>query len=254
MSRVLFALTSWVVFVAIQLSPALALDETRRQLGSELINQVFGWDGTGVNVGQIELSEPLNHPNVAATGRGGAGVTLGLHALEVASVMVSDHATYTGMAPGATLRSDDKTNNGLANSEFVGDNDYLDSVRWLTTGNPSAKVINNSFGFKLPSTGVRKVTLGTDWLITNYDFLFVAGAGNDGDEFDEDVLPPSVAYNGIAVGATASTDYINGTDSDLGPTRHRFDRLANYSSYGTDVAAPGLPKPDLVIPSSLEIT
>src|SRR5262249_2502993 len=84
---------------------ASAIDETRRQVGSQSIDAAFNFTGSGVRLGQIDTGLPLDHNKVAYTARTATdGKTL--HALEVASVMVSSDARYSGMAPKATLYSD----------------------------------------------------------------------------------------------------------------------------------------------------
>lgn len=107
------ARASFLGFVALGFlsGRARAIDQTRRQVGSQSIDAAFDLTGNGVRLGQIDTGLPLAHNKVAYTPRTATDATT-LHALEVASVIVSSDATYRGMAPGAALFSDPFRDNG----------------------------------------------------------------------------------------------------------------------------------------------
>ncbi len=223
------------------LGQAAAQDgETRRQVGSELIDAVYGLDGLGVNIGQTERKPPLDHTRVPVERRAGPGFDPNLHALEVAGIMVSNHPIFRGMAHRAELWMDDYRNNNMG-TRFK---NVLDAVRWLTTDAPHARVVNFSVGFG-DAKGTSELSLGLDWRVLQDDFLFVKSAGNKGTTGHGSVTLPGAMHNGLAVGNTISPDYIGRTVFRQGPVNHRFSLLAPDSSYGT---AHGIPKPELVAP------
>jgi hypothetical protein len=218
------------------------------------IDHAFGLTGNGVNIGQVEQNVPAVHPNVPRTVRAGDAPLAGdTHPLEVAGIMISNNATNTGMAPDARLFSDGYGNNGIAGTTLTNDNNFLDAIRWQTTIAPVAKVVNSSHqllliaGGQPAANGMQKATLGNDWYILQQDFLYVKSAGNAG---AQPVTVPGDSYNGLTVGAATNPDALAGvTSARQGPVNRRWNRLADYSNWGTNAA--GHSKPDLVAPGGL---
>lgn len=247
-----------IIILPIVAPTLLAMDETRRQVQSLTIDAVFDFRGAGVSIGQNERTGvPIAHTDVPFTPRA-AGEPTALHALQVAGIMVSRHATYSGMAPAASLFSDEPTNNGQAAGTIPGagsatENNFLESFSWLTSAPRNARVINYSDflpnGAGNPANPSTKASLGLDYLITQPraaggDFLFVKSAGNNG---TMPVTEPGAAFNILTVGAVTSEDYRANTLSHQGPANRRWGIVANFSSHG---GAGGISKPDLVAPGA----
>ena len=244
---------STLFLVAITTSPSWATDQTRDQTGSSALDAAFGAVGTGITIGQLELNVPQAHTDIPFTPRGGDAGTTGLHAMQVAGVMVSGDATFTGMAPSASLLSDNYTNNGIAAGTIAGagtaiENNFLDGIDWIA--GQGARVINASIGMG-PSAPNSKATLGLDYAISGGGgfvsrggFLFTKSAANNG---TSPVTKPGSQFNGLTVGAVTSEDYQAGTRSHQGPSSQRWEHVANFSNFG---GAGGVSKPDLVAPGA----
>lgn len=232
---------------------------TRRQVMSAHLEYALGWDGTGVVLGQVELSVPHAHANVPFTARAGdvAGAyganSNSRHALEVAGIMVSNDQFNRGMAPGARLFSDDSTNNAPPN-DFDKD---LDAFIWQSQIAPVARVVNASYGYNIaprpPTNSLSKVSMGSDYLASQTGYLLVKSAGNLAyDVASPSTTVPADAVNGLAVGASVNPDGMAGVNSSFqGPVSQRWNRLAGFSSFGTNA---GLMKPDLVAPGAFKDT
>lgn len=234
---------------------------TRRQVMSAHLDHVLGWDGTGVVIGQVEPDIPHAHANVPFTARAGdvadpyAANSSSRHALEVAGIMVSNHATNRGMAPGARLFSDAYGNNGLGGF----DDNSIDAFRWQSTIAPVARVVNASYGLKFadgtsqPTTTTSKITLGLDYLAQQTGYLLVKSSGNAGYlQGNPNVTRPGDSFSGLAVGSAVNPDGMAGVNASFqGPVSQRWNRLAGFSSYGTTA---GIMKPDLVGPGAYRDT
>lgn len=235
--------------------PVFASDpETRRQVMSLSIDYAFSLTGNGVVIGQIESTVPGAHVDIPRTLRNpDAPVAMDTHPVEVAGIMCSRNATNTGMAPDAQLFCDGYGNNGFAGTTLTNDNNFLDAIRWQVTLAPVAKVSNSSHtllpigGGTASPDGLQKAVLGVDYYISQNNFLFVKSSGNSG---AQPITVPGDAYNGVTVGAVTNPDAAAGVrTATQGPVDRRWNRLANFSSWGTNAA--GLSKPDLVAPGAL---
>lgn len=216
---------------------AIPLEETRRQVGSLLIESVYDLTGSGVRIGQVESGVPFNHANVSFTAVDpndvGATPNRTTHATQVAGVMVSTDATNRGMARNARVFSDGRDNNpGAGNAQL------FSAVTNVDARNPH--VLNMSHQGVGGPNGNSSITLAMDSLVASSDFLFVKSAGNAG---PGNVTVPGDTFNGVSVGALRRS----GDVRHQGPVRQPMNYLANFSSRGT-TAAPAYNKPDLVAP------
>ena len=252
-------LTSYLCYAATALilvattTSSWAVNQTRHQTGSSAIDAAFGAAGSGVVIGQIELGVPQAHNDIPCTPRAGDAATTDLYAMQVAGVMVSGDTTFTGMAPNASLFSDNYTNNGIAAGTIAGagtssENNFLDGIDWLT--GRGAKVINASIGMGTSAPN-SKATLGLDnaisgggGFVSRGGFLFTKSAANNG---TSPVTKPGSQFNGLTVGAVTSEDYQVGTLSHQGPANRRWEHVANFSNFG---GAGGVSKPDIVAPGA----
>lgn len=167
----------------------------------------LGNNGNGVKIGQIEVFVPNTEDQYLI----GASITINPahswlcndHATVVARIMVGQ--TFSG-APGAMLYSTGF--NGSAIS-------YYEGIEWLIE--KSVNVINMSARL-VDYDGIYDVPcMWTDHIAIQHDVHFVAGAGNNDDNYK--VAIPAMAYNVIAVGGfntqatAADNDDIMYTDS-----------------------------------------
>lgn len=232
----------------------VTLDETRRQLGSRLLQEVFGWVGTGLKLGQVEVGVAAGHvdinlpnaniePNQAAP----YPLTSDLanrtqHATNVAGIMVSTNASGnafgSGMAPGATLFGGGLGNNPIPSGN--GGEAGFNSEQWVVS--QGVKVVNRSNGNNtVAPNGTDPRAMAIDWLVSQNNYLHVNSAGNSGAAV---VDVPADALNAISVGAIERD---GGAANPLGPVALSNNRRAGYSSFGTGTT---WNKPDIVAPGT----
>lgn len=200
--------------------------------------------GAGIRIGQTENATP-RQSHVALAGQVGAVRAGGSilprsisHATHTASIMVGKKTDagggFRGVAPGARLYSGwtGVSNNAVNQVGF-----FKFSADWhLAQG---AHVVNTSWGRDwYESAAMREGIMRVADLMTfRHDTLYVAAAGNEGDETGTagggfgTITNPGYAYNALTVGATRSAG--------------GYQRLVDWSSR----SAPGeRVKPDLVAP------
>ena len=253
-------LVSAVALICALAAPVGAENETRRQIGSMSIDHALGFNGSGINIGDLySPAAPMAHTSVPFTrraadapGANDPGDTL--HALETAGIMVSNHPTFTGMAPGAALFTDHTGNNGIPAGTVgtAGENNVLDGINCMTLGGancfapgnngPGVKAINGSFRI-----GTAHLERGIDWFISQPqanggDFLYFKSSGNSG---AMPVSNPGNMFNGMTVGAATNEDYQVNTTTSQGPVNRRWNVLANYSTWGSTAT---VSKPEIVAP------
>lgn len=180
--------------------------------------------GVGVKVGVLD-DKIGNHPNLNVADNGGSGGVVA-HATEIAGVINSNHSTYTGVAPGASLY-------GYTVADWV---DTFDGAHWLV--NQGATIITYPFGWPLNGDSLD----GSSWESRHVDFmsrdtdtLFVI-SGNQSSGGDP---LPTDAFNSITVNATVMA------------ASGSYDQLAGWNYYG-EAPGDGRCKPDLVAPGGYE--
>ncbi len=230
----------------------------------EQARTVWGVDGTGVQLGQIELAIGRRSHEGFALGGGGdridftnvtvAANTNDQHATQVAGIMGGSSATFTGAAPGVHFQWADWTGTATLNL----DQDFLNKMNWFLTG-PIAPIVNMSAGIRANQPGDTAATIAqldalrdshqrlADWA-ADRGLLFVAAAGNDGRNGASSILSPASGFNVLTVGGTGNFDR-TATGGEAG---RNWDQVGTYSSQGP-VNQPwsgGVTrtKPDLVAP------
>lgn len=162
-----------------------------------------GYDGTGVDVAILEegnvdftshrwsecpdWNNCFRHQGPTRAGNGEAW-----HTTLVASVVASDHATYKGMAPGATIMSA-----GIGGPDRQDD---IDALVWAL--NQGAEIINASYGWCPGSTQMDNIDRAFDYYARARSRLFVAAAGNNDALCPFDYVDsPAKGWNVLSVGA-----------------------------------------------------
>ena len=211
---------------------------------------MYGHDGAGVVIGQLEPEEP-NSDHSMLTGRTVrrrvVGVPVGNHATNVAGILVGSaltsgtNARIEGIASGARLFSSGYTQYRRPQNAA----ELLGAVSWFAT-HPRADVINMSAGyydagtnFLMDESGDMPEALLIDWSVQKYDWLWVQAAGNGGPGAHR-ITVPGDFFNGLTVG-TLGWGGINPSEE--------YVNVARYSSRGP--TRDGRHKPDLVAPGSL---
>lgn len=196
------------------------LDIAQDAIQAEYVHTNYGYTGSGVAVGLLELSgvpnkaaiDELSDANIET--REGDPITTTGHSDYVASVIVGK--TY-GIAPDCTLYA------AKCNSFYA-------DVEWLL--DKGVSVINCSFGWG-GNYSYNEVDRWVDHIDMNHNVLLVKSAGN---RDDNKVTSPGLAYNGITVGAY----------NDGGTIIHTNDTV--YTKTGYNEAASIAEKPDLLAP------
>lgn len=190
--------------------------------GNELL------DGSGAKIGQVETLRPADPdvddaivsptvdpaqvwlqqqtPTEDIFGLTGGETPIQInHATAVATVMISSDMTAKGVAPGASLYAD-----GYVSTALTDEVEPLKAIqKVLTIPGGGVRAVNNSWGREFPGgEGASQVSLGVDWMATNYDTLLVF-ALNPADG-REDYDAPGDNFNGITV---ASAEQIDGAGS-----------------------------------------
>lgn len=174
---------------------------------------VYGVSGSGIRIGQIEPGCPIETTVVKRT-----GYSTDDHSNMVYTIMsrVAPNATYYA-ASGDT------------------DSNYRSGIEWMI--GQGVNVINCSSGWKVTGNNINVYDERSRWIdhITyNHDVHFVKSAGNDG---ENKVSSPGMAYNIITVGNTNMTStypiVLSSSYNGAGVTR-AFSR-----TFKPDVCAPG---------------
>ncbi len=176
-----------------------------------------GYDGTGVAVAILEdgnvdftshrwsecpdWNNCFRHQGPTLTGAGEDW-----HTTLVASAVASDHNTYKGMAPGATIMS---AGIGGPNRQ-----DDINALVWAL--NQGADVINASYGWCLLSTQMDPIDRAFDHYARSRHRLFVIAAGNNDMVCPTSfVLSPAKGWNVFSVGAYDDQNDSNWANDDM---------------------------------------
>jgi subtilisin family serine protease len=201
-----------------------------------------GYDGTGVKIAILDddnvdftsdsaecpsgTNNCFQHPGTVRRAMYGEG----WHATLVASAAASNHPTYRGMAPGATVMS--------AGIQGPNRQDDVDALVWAL--DQGAEVVNASYGWCTGSTQMDKI----DWAFDYYAWarfrLLVVAVGNKESlcPFDY-VASPAKGWNVLSVGAY--DDHNNPDWSD--------DTMPDWSTWiNPDSPSHDREKPEVVAP------
>ena len=246
-----------MIFVALIATSAQASNESRgpegiNATGLTLPNNTV-LTGAGISIGQVEVGRPpktgVDSPaNVnpstnpaevwVQTTMAGGDTQLSEHAALVADIMIN---STTGVAPDASLYS-----GAFVTESSAGYIVALQTIQRIATRPNSAgpRVINNSWSKALDTFGSTDgntlLTLGADWMASNYEVLLVFSANTS----DENTPVPGDNYNGISIDASTKVGNtyrkLAGFDAvleenDAGGERVSVDLLAP----GDDVQANG---------------
>jgi len=216
-----------VVVAAGLAGSALALDDS---VGAEGVNAAALHDapisltGTGINLGVLD-DKIADHPNLSVGGNGGTG-SPHEHATEVAGVLNSNHATYTGVAPGASVY-------GYTVAAWA---DTFDGANWLVS--QGCSIITYPFGWSLDGDSLDGSSLESrhvDFLACHDDVLFAIAGNQDTGDYPL----PTDAFNGMTVNATVMT------------ASGQYDQMAGWNNF-TEAPVDGRYKPDLAAPGGYE--
>jgi hypothetical protein len=282
MKAVLFALLATGLSLSatlLTIPSAQADDADVLAIQGNVSRQLFG-SGTGVIVGIIDSGVNSAHP--ALTGNDSLGrprlvaaedfvgdgdtsandISSDGHGTAMASAVLSDDATHTGLAPDARYINARVLN---ANSQFFGDSTVMNGIGYAVA--QGANVMNLSLDYNPPSntTGSDGIDLILDWAAQQGVNITVA-AGNIGAVRDSNgeveltepspgypVRSPGSAYNVVTVGRTG----VPFGDPNAGPitssTPLNYDQVMSNSASGPIDSASGTAdrdKPDLVAPGT----
>ncbi|HZZ28117.1 MAG TPA: S8 family serine peptidase [Pirellulales bacterium] len=188
--------------------------------------------GDGISIGEVEVQRP-GKPNYDSDSNSNFNVKVAavfaienvappdtdvfFHAEWVASVMVSQDPVTTGVATQASLFASAYEN---TNNNSTSDADILLSIQKVAS-QTGMRAVNHSWGqFARPGAiidGNSQISLGYDWIASNYDVLQVSG-GDEG----KGIPIPDDSFNGIDVGA--STILLNGNGL-------VYRKVANLNTY-----------------------
>lgn len=200
-----------------------------------------GYDGTGVDIAILEddnvdftspsWSECPNGDNcfryAGATRAGISGV--GWHATLVASAAASDHSTYRGMSPGATVVS--------AGMQGYQRQDALDALNWAF--DQGAEIVNFSGGWCTDTPQMDVVDRAFDHYGRSRFRMIVVAAGQRPPCPNDNVASPAKGWNVLSVGA-----YDDRNDANWGN-----DTMPNWSAWvNPDSPSHDREKPEVVAP------
>jgi hypothetical protein len=244
-----------VFILSLIVSPFSTRADTNALRMINLTGGIAAYNGSGVNVGQIEPGTPANHVDFDVANKynivGPANTSD--HATSVASVMISTGLVTMGVSTGATLYATSVNN-------YPSD----DAAAWQmatqnVAGAQACKVINMSFGtpnggyvppvstnagtktiyYNLASNysanGNDSFSQTLDNIAANNYVIFVKSAGNNGLVGTNTITDPGAAYNIITVGSVSNTPL--GTATGVASSSSR-----GYLSDGRsdpDIVAPG---------------
>ncbi|GIV89773.1 MAG: alkaline serine protease [Chloroflexus sp.] len=201
-----------------------------------------GYDGTGVDIAILEddnvdftsnsvecpagTNNCFQHPGVTRWAMNGEGS----HASLVASAAASNHPTYRGMAPGATVMS--------AGIQGPQRQDDINALVWAF--DQGAEVINASYGWCPGTTQIDTIDRAFDHYARARFRLLVAAAGNNNALCPFDYVDsPAKGWNVLSVGAYDDHNDFNWSN----------DTMPNWSAWVNPVSPHGdHEKPEIVAP------
>jgi hypothetical protein len=180
-----------------------------------IVDNWFGFDGTGADVAHVEDSRvdwPHTYLNTGTTRVAGDG-NVDSHATACTGMVASQHGTDQGIAQGANMFS--------ANGTSYDDDDMAAAMDWAVI-TQDVDVMNNSYSLEdTASADLNDHDRHLDWLARFHACTIVKSAGNDGASTTHWISSPGKGYNVITVGAFDDQGTISWSD----------DSMAGYSSF-----------------------
>jgi serine protease AprX len=156
------------------------------------------------------------------------------HGSHVAGIVMSQDATYKGVAPGGVLMNA-KCGYNSSQGGNLQDGDIMSAGDWAADN--GADAVNASFGGGGPTDGSSGLTLWFDALVDAMGVFAAIAAGNSGPSGGT-VGQPGDTFNGLTVGSL----------DDKNSTTHTDNVISSFSSRGP--LDDGRRKPDLCAPGS----
>ncbi len=210
------------------------LDRSTAQINAPAVWQK-GDRGDGVKVAVLDTGADRSHPDLAGrisktedfSGSSGTGDVFG-HGTHVASIVGGSGAASGGTRKGVAPAADLLIGKVLGDDGFGTESQVIAGMEWAAA--QGAKVVNMSLGSDEASDGTDAMSLALNELSRTTGTLFVAAAGNSGENGEITVGSPGAADAALTVGAV-----------------DRDDSLAAFSSRGPR-AGDGAVKPDVTAP------
>ncbi len=183
-------------------------DEVETAIPTDLVPIVWdrGFDGTGVTVAILEdgnIDPNTTCLNVSAT-RNSPNVGPESHKTMVGGIVACDHATYRGVAPGATLVDagfDSSGGTGMSTQQ-----DAVAALQWAVV-TQSAPIVNSSFGFEADNN-LHWTDRAFDYWARHEFVLIAKSAGNTAGS----ITSPGKGWNLLTVGGTNDQNNANWSD------------------------------------------
>jgi hypothetical protein len=201
---------------------------------ADIVDNWFGFDGTGINVAIAEDSR-IDWPHtslITGTTRVPGDSNVDQHSTACAGMVASQHATYQGIAQGVNLFS--------ANGTSYADANMAAAMDWAAT-TQNVDVLNNSWGGSDFSASLTEHDRHLDYLVRNSICTSTVAAGNEGASGSHYVGSPGKGYNIITVGVYDDKGTLSWDDDTIHPG-------SSYNDPGT-----GCDKPE-VAASGTDIT
>jgi hypothetical protein len=226
------ALTPGIAKVWLDARASLLLNQSAPQIGAPHAWQ-SGFTGKGVTVAVLDTGVKADHPDLVGkvteavdfTGtKPDAGDDVG-HGTHCAGIITGSGAAsgglYKGIAPDVSLIVGKVcTVSGCATSAIIA------GMEWAA---PKSRIVSMSLGSTDASDGSDPLARAVNTLTAQYGTLFVAAAGNSGDE--QSVGSPAAADAALAVGSVSKQD-------DISVFSSRGPRIGDYA-VKPEIAAPG---------------
>ena len=199
---------------------------------ADIVDNVFGFDGTGIDVAITEDSR-ADWPHtylVTGTTRVPGDANVDDHVTACTGMVASQHITYQGIAQGPNMFS--------ANGTTYGDADMAAAMDWAVN-TQNVDVMNNSYSLGGRFSGsLNDHDRHLDYLVRHSICTIIKSAGNDGTDPTHNVSSPGKGYNVITVGAYDDNNSLTWDD----------DVIAAYSSFNDP--STGCEKPEVVASGS----
>ncbi|MFG2356916.1 S8 family serine peptidase [Streptomyces sp. NPDC048521] len=210
------------------------LDRSTAQIGAPPVWQQ-GDHGQGVKVAVLDTGVDQTHPDLAGrivksanfSDSPTTGDSFG-HGTHVASIVGGSGAASGGARKGVAPGADLLVGKVLGDDGSGSASQIIAGMEWAVA--QGAKVVNMSLGSDAPSDGTDVMSQAVDELSRTSSTLFVAAAGNSGEQGASTIGSPGAADSALTVGAV-----------------DRADALAAFSSRGPR-SGDGAAKPDVTAP------
>lgn len=224
-----------------------SMDVAKVTQKADWVDDLFGFDGTGIDVAiledsRIEFSNP--YLNVGTT-RVPGDPNVDEHATATAGMVASQHGTFQGISQGVALLSANATNYADANLSAAMD--------WAAGASAGAEIINNSWGGNATTTTLNVHDRHLDWIVRNSWKTVTVAAGNEAGACGTQnghITSPARAFNVVTVGA-----YIDGDTTSWGDDAiYGCSSYVDPSSPHGDREKPELAASGVAITSTIEIS